>query len=349
MNGSFQNPWDPEGRYYSGLRGPVSGLPWYKDRPSPDDPTLFVKNNGVPVHDAVERGDLKQVKRYLEEEKFLPNSVYRESAVWRGCVSGRYELIYYVSLIGLAARGGHVEIISYLLEKKADFQINRNDGRAFCPLSEAVMRCNKRVTILLLEAGISINNQDHQYRTPLINAVHCNLLDMASFLIERKADINFAPPGVKKLDRNLTALHLAAVNGNNQIYSLLIEHKADVSKTVLGPSHYEYKHDVIDLAVQYRRSEFLKFIYDKKFDHVSYGGDQNFPWTDDGQKFFDQTCNQLGLFRSARRGNKPWIDNLLGSQDRPLCILISMVRMKKDGIAFSLSISAIPYYWHAPR
>ncbi|KAF8244025.1 ankyrin, partial [Wilcoxina mikolae CBS 423.85] len=107
-------------------------------------------------------------------------------------------------------------VLELLLENGAD--INAKDNSSQGPLYEAVNARNLAAVKILLERGVSINDQEDIFgRTALHVAVDAANLDMAMVLVEGGAEVDIR-------DKNgMTPLAIAAQKGLTQIVQCLLK------------------------------------------------------------------------------------------------------------------------------
>jgi hypothetical protein len=120
-----------------------------------------------------------------------------------------------------AARGGHINIVRFLIENGANVNAKSYDGKT--PLHGAAENMNKDIALLLLEKGADINAKERNGWTPLNQAIRNYHKDAAALLIEKGADVN-----VKDVN-GMTPLHNAVVYSNKDAAALLIEKDVDVN------------------------------------------------------------------------------------------------------------------------
>ena len=106
-------------------------------------------------------------------------------------VNARHEMTDETGLMA-ACQGGHIKIVSYLLEKGADVNAKQR-----CPLwkgSTALMKAsekgNAEVVKILLEKGAYVNIADQKGNTPLIHAVKAVSEVVVKMLLDKGANVN---------------------------------------------------------------------------------------------------------------------------------------------------------------
>jgi ankyrin repeat protein len=152
----------------------------------------------------------------------------------------------------VAIEYGHKDILNFLLENGADFELPALDGST--PLIMAARRGEARVIKKLLDKGAKVKVQNKHLETPLHLA--CRSADVTSVrrIIEIGADVTGmdsvdtplhiasrrgavdicnalldAGAEVDALNKNnLTSLHEACVRGNAQVVEILIKRRADI-------------------------------------------------------------------------------------------------------------------------
>ncbi len=121
------------------------------------------------LHEAAEKGDLKEVKKALSWWRFA--DVNARDHFWK-------------TPLHFGAAGGNPEVVKFLLEKGADANMKDRFGRT--PLHEGAAMERLSVVRLLLEHGADVNARDKGGRTPL----HAGAVSLAvvKILIEYGAD-----------------------------------------------------------------------------------------------------------------------------------------------------------------
>jgi len=148
------------------------------------------------LHQAAAKGDLKKVRKLVEE----------------GADVNARDNIGYTPL-HYAASYGHLDVARLLLEEGAD--VNARDNAGWTPLHWAAAYGHVDVARLLVERGADVNARDNIGYTPLHYAASYGHLDVARLLIESGADIN------ARDDRGRTPLDLAKELGREEVVKLL--------------------------------------------------------------------------------------------------------------------------------
>ena len=125
----------------------------------------------------------------------------------------------------IAAGGGHLNVVTFLIKEGADVSLPDYDGRT--ALHFAVGSSDNSCEILrcLIENGADINKGRNDNQTPLMVAAEKGHVSVATFLIERGADVDLQD------ENGNTALHHALYGSDVscEILSCLIGSGADVN------------------------------------------------------------------------------------------------------------------------
>src|SRR5262249_35771267 len=119
----------------------------------------------------------------------------------------------------IAARMGHLEIVSFLLYRNALIEHFNNDG--FTPLLSAAAYQKPEAMKVLIEAGANVNAKNVHAAAALHYAAMYGYDDVVAMLIERKADINALT------DQGDTPVALAIAHGRREATRLLVAAGAD--------------------------------------------------------------------------------------------------------------------------
>jgi len=160
-----------------------------------------------------------------------------------------------------ASANGHLDVVSFLLEKGADAGAVSNrglnalavagltdkvdqiegllikKGAGDQSLIDAAAKGDLDTVKALLDSGVNINAKEEVTGfTPLIAAAYHGDLDTVEFLLEKGADVN------AKTSRGVTALIAASIDENNtEIAKLLLDKGADVNaKTKSGKTALQF-------------------------------------------------------------------------------------------------------------
>ena len=123
-----------------------------------------------------------------------------------------------LTLLIIAARFGHEEVVSELLQRGADIHVkSKKDGRT--ALHIACEKGHLKCAQLLLDAGSRLNEgDDYDNLTPLLLATYFGHEEVVSELFQRGADIH-----VKSKKDGRTALHIACEKGHLKCAQLLLD------------------------------------------------------------------------------------------------------------------------------
>ena len=107
--------------------------------------------NELRLRQASARGNITQVEKLLKENKNINiNS--------KSTASGK-------TALHRAAEDGHIALVAYLLESKADLSVGDNKGRS--PLHWATYRGQTKMIKYLVEKGVNPNIRDDDGRAPM--------------------------------------------------------------------------------------------------------------------------------------------------------------------------------------
>jgi ankyrin repeat protein len=175
------------------------------------DPAWTATGGRTALMFAAEGGDLGLVEQLLEAGASVEAmNQYRGNALM------------------FAAKGGDVPVTRRLIAAGAD--VNHVADLGWTALLVAAAKGNADVSLALIEAGANPNAQDKNGWTPLMHAVSGRHLATAAALLEVPA----VDPDLRE-ENGSTALHIAALGGNEPMVRLLVDHGADVAaKTAMG-------------------------------------------------------------------------------------------------------------------
>jgi ankyrin repeat protein len=154
---------------------------------------------GGPIHDAVKKGDLEQVRALLKASPELVRSKDEKE----------------MTPLDLAAVGGRLDIAELLIDNHADVNGVGKDGK---PLDYASMFGQVEMVKLLLAKGADLNAH-----TPLVLAASLGRKEVTNLLLDKGAKIN------AKAGNGATALNMTAQWGGKEMIELLLARGADIS------------------------------------------------------------------------------------------------------------------------
>jgi ankyrin repeat protein len=168
----------------------------------------------IAFYDAIEKGDLEEVKKYVAQGADV-KAHYPE---------------YEFTPIEWSAQYGHLPIVKFLIQKGAPLE---DEKATISPLTEAVESGHREVAEFLLSLGVNPDG-DYTLDTPLHSAVENNSTEITKLLLKARADVNSESDDMFPLQ--------VAIKGNNkELVKLLIKKGAYVNAmTNLGkfPLHY---------------------------------------------------------------------------------------------------------------
>ena len=182
-----------------------------------------------PLHQAVQRGDISEVKRLVEEEAVDMYSDRKPN----------------ITVLEIASRAGQKEMILYFIGKGMD--INRRSSGGYTALHHVKDIPTAKV---LLDNGADINIQDNHGWTPLMNSISKDKIKLAKFLIDKGAD-----PNIPETDSGSTPLFLSIGKGKIELARLLFEKGAN--------PYFEDRHGVTSLTLAKRIVGFFDFSLKK--------------------------------------------------------------------------------------
>lgn len=112
----------------------------------------------------------------------------------------------------LACYNGNVAVATYLVQQKANVNFNSSNGTA---LMAAIVKNDKTLTVLLLEAKANIDLQDRNGFTALHYAIQFRNYEMIALLMQFQANLNI------KDNSGMSAIDYALKLKDEQIQQLL--------------------------------------------------------------------------------------------------------------------------------
>jgi TPR repeat protein len=178
------------------------------------------------VVEAVEYGDMKTVREWLEEDPTLADS-FRVVPGRRSTSSRRAE-----TALTMAARKGRLDMATLLLEKGADPKLV--DGNGDLPLGAALAAGERRLELvrLLLDRGADPAQADGDGQTAIhhvANSTARHTADLLPLLLAQAKEVG------ARNHRGWTALHHAAGSANVFALRQLVAHGADPDASTAAP------------------------------------------------------------------------------------------------------------------
>lgn len=131
-----------------------------------------------------------------------------------------------------AVFAGHLDLVKYLLAKRANFAIADVDGDT--PLHRAAADGYTDIMEILMKYGAHYYSRNKKGRTPLFNAALNGEVDAAKLLLKEGDRIN------RQDKYGDTPLHLAAFKGSVKMVKFLLENGADTTKkNIKGQTPYD--------------------------------------------------------------------------------------------------------------
>jgi ankyrin repeat protein len=156
----------------------------------------------------------------------------QETALTLACCGGFLEVADYLIKHGAdielgastplmeAAQEGHLDLVKFLLENKADVHAQTQTGDT--ALTYACENGHTDVAEVLLYFGAELEHLSEGGRTPLMKACRAGHICTVKFLIQKGADVNR-----QTTNNDHTPLSLACAGGHQQVVELLLAHGAD--------------------------------------------------------------------------------------------------------------------------
>jgi len=164
---------------------------------------------GNPLHKAVARGNIEQVKSLIS--KGVDVNARNENGVTP---------LYY------AAKYGRQEVAELLIIKGAHVNV-KEDGWGTTPLNWTTRGDHRNLAELLIANGANVNSKGHYGWTPLHDTARHGARHTAELLLAKGADIS-AKGQLAGMPAG-TPLHIAADEGHKEVAELLIAKGADVN------------------------------------------------------------------------------------------------------------------------
>lgn len=233
--------------------------------------SLVLAAQADEIHDAVRRGDLKEVKAVLKAHAdWLNNQDQNQKTPLHLALElGHVDIARYLIKKGAdinlkdkdkatplhnAAYLGNMKIVDLLLKKGAT-SLNEGNFRGQTPLHFACERGYPKIATRLLDGGADREAKDMIGRTPLMTTCLSRNMEIAKDLVKRGADINAS---LKRGPATYTTLSVVAMYGFKDLVDLLIDMDASVSNDSLEPT--------LAFAVQMGHPGLFEYVRKKRVD-----------------------------------------------------------------------------------
>ncbi|HSI84501.1 MAG TPA: ankyrin repeat domain-containing protein [Candidatus Methylacidiphilales bacterium] len=207
------------------------------------------------LHKACDDGDLEKVKELVAQGAAVDSS------------SGKYKF----TPLTAAAGGGHLEVLKFLLENKANPDLADIQGST--PLLHACWNDKTECALALMEAGANVSQGSKDKRTPLMYAAHKGNDKIVAALIARKV----------RLDDNCDsgpAVTWAASASNLSTLKLLVE--AGAKLTLMPAKARPDIYSIMARAAEKKDVAMINYLVEQKVDI-------NTPSADGGTALFAAT------------------------------------------------------------
>ena len=126
-----------------------------------------------------------------------------------------------LSLLHMAVKAGHLNIVKILINQMGEREINESDGQDCSPLTLALEKGNEDIFLLLLERGEQFT-KSYRDKFLLHKAVEAGHLNIVKILIDRMERGEIDQPD----NKGYSPVQLAMEKGHEQIFLLLLERGA---------------------------------------------------------------------------------------------------------------------------
>jgi ankyrin repeat domain-containing protein 17 len=185
----------------------------------------------TPLMEAAREGHEEMVSLLLTQNANInaQTEETQETALTLACCGGFLEVADYLIKHGAdielgastplmeAAQEGHLDLVKFLLENKADVHAQTQTGDT--ALTYACENGHTDVAEVLLYYGAELEHLSEGGRTPLMKACRAGHVCTVKFLIQKGADVNR-----QTTNNDHTPLSLACAGGHQQVVELLLAH-----------------------------------------------------------------------------------------------------------------------------
>ncbi|XP_062608649.1 putative ankyrin repeat protein RF_0381 [Saccostrea cucullata] len=230
--------------------------------------TSVIDNKGWTVlHSACWGGNVEIVS-FLIDKGMDINTLSNDgrSILHRACLNGKFEVCEYLvenyphlldvkdkssnTVLHDAARGGNVQIIELLIEKKMDIKILQKEGDTI--LHQCCRSCKMEMCEHLVNHYSELLEIRYNFGLTVLHSACCGgSVEIVSFLLERGMNIN----ALSNKGKNI--LHIACINGKFEVCVYLVEnypHLLDVkdksSYTVLHAAGWGGNVQIVKLLIE---------------------------------------------------------------------------------------------------
>lgn len=172
------------------------------------------RDGQTALHFASNRGSIETVRLLLEKGAEVDAMDRHGWTPLGGAVGGNSDVAKYLMLNGASVN-------PRWSKSETAVDINRHP---VAPLHQAARHADIDMVRLLVENGATVNARNEEGHTALYGAVQRNKQDVVAYLLDRGAIT-----GAKDSAMGRTELHIAAILGNRDIASMLVQHGAEMN------------------------------------------------------------------------------------------------------------------------
>lgn len=287
------------------------------------------------LHAAILGKNINIIIATIEKLKISPNTFFiicNEVNTFHRDIYGKSspnEVLSLITPLHLAVRTGRIDIVQYLLENGAQYNISTSISspvtedyqyviRSDSPLCEVAQTDDLAMAIFLLNQKINIESDCWIGTTALTQALMHAKIDMTKLLINKNANVNTASRCIQayktnhKIIKGITPLHALAFADNIRDraakIALLLKCGANPnSKMVIYNYSDEYSFRCADLAIGTEDRSYLLELYRNSAHHnimhrCKSMSDDRSNYSDEID-FVNQCTNKLELFNAASHGD----------------------------------------------
>lgn len=177
---------------------------------------LRIYGDAIQVHSPMSEDQLWQLATYLASEhgelQLLRSMIEYQPHLARA-TNGFQDK---TSALNIAARAGHIDIVSHLIHHGAD--VNQANGSGISPLLEACRNGRVEIATMLLQAGADVTRATDQGTHPLHAAVVSQSPALVDLLIRYGSPVNM------QTENGSAAIHFAAKQNAMDVMKILVRH-----------------------------------------------------------------------------------------------------------------------------